>query len=76
METSDFLRDTVIRLEDEMAEIKGHCQETQKSVNQLDKNLAIWEARIATKSQNQSAFIAFFVAIALQIAGTLLDKVM
>lgn len=67
METSDFLREAVVRIEMEL-------DETRKLVNKLDKNMGIWEAKISVKSQNQAATIAFFVAVALQIVGVLIDR--
>lgn len=69
METSDFLREAVVRIEMEL-------DETRKLVNKLDKNMGIWEAKISVKSQNQAATIAFLVAVALQIVGVLIDRFM
>ena len=74
MDTSDFLKDSILGLEDDLKETRQQCQHLQGAVTQLDKHLAILETKITTKAKNQSAWIAFFVALALQISSILIRK--
>ncbi|AFY39936.1 hypothetical protein Lepto7376_3770 [[Leptolyngbya] sp. PCC 7376] len=71
MDTSDFLRDSILGLEKDLKETQQECQHLRGSVTKLDKHLAILETKITTKAKNQSAWIAFFVALALQITSIL-----
>ena len=64
MDTNEFLANAVVQLEEDL-------KECTQAVTALDKHLAILETKITTKAKNQSAWIAFFVALALQITSIL-----
>ena len=74
MDTSEFITKSILDLEDELKETRKECAHLQQSVTTLDKHLAILETKITTKAKNQSAWIAFFVALALHITSILIRK--
>lgn len=70
VDTGDFLRDSLMRLEDSLQTTQSVCEKLNESVYRLDKDIAVLEA----KMRNQTAIIAGVGTVSIQLAITLLGK--